>query len=91
MVLIIWDSIMCEGLEVILRIAVSILLILEDSLLAMHHHEILTFLDMMKTDECPDGGLNASRIGQLMMEHMALIEISPDILDALRNSQRPAS
>ncbi|CAJ1387789.1 unnamed protein product [Effrenium voratum] len=48
-VLILWDVIMCEGLPVILRIAVSILQVLKDSLLSMEFEEIIKFFKMMKT------------------------------------------
>lgn len=77
MVLIIWDVIVCEGLPVILRIAISILQVLKDSLLAMHFEEIIKFFKMMKTYEDEDGDLNAFRIGQLLMKHTESVKI-PD-------------
>eukprot|EP00401_Gymnodinium_catenatum_P004020 CAMPEP_0117569604 /NCGR_PEP_ID=MMETSP0784-20121206/58748_1 /TAXON_ID=39447 /ORGANISM="" /LENGTH=544 /DNA_ID=CAMNT_0005367591 /DNA_START=65 /DNA_END=1695 /DNA_ORIENTATION=- len=83
MVLIIWDVIVCEGLPVILRIAVSILQVLKDSLLSMHFEEIIRFFKMMKTYEDEDGELNAFRIGQLLMKHTEHVVIPDSILKYL--------
>jgi len=85
MVTIIWDVIICEGLEVVLRIAVSILQVLKDSLLAMQFEEIIRFFKMMKTYNDEDGELNAFRIGQLLMKHTELVKVPQNILDELRN------
>merc|ERR1719359_1466675 len=85
MVTIIWDVIICEGLPVVLRIAVSILQVLKDSLLAMQFEEIIRFFKMMKTYNDEDGELNAFRIGQLLMKHTELVKVPPNILDELRN------
>jgi len=87
MVMIIWDVIVCEGLPVVLRIAVSILQVLKDSLLSMHFEEIIKFFKMMKTYDDEDGELNASRIGQLLMKHTAHIEIPEHILEYLRSDE----
>merc|ERR1712151_1179995 len=83
MVMIIWDVIICEGLPVILRIAVSILHVLKDSLLAMHFEEIIKFFKMMKTYDDEEGELNAFRIGQLLMKHTEHIQIPDDVRDYL--------
>merc|ERR1719491_2749284 len=83
MVLIIWDVIICEGLPVILRIAVSILQVLKDSLLSMHFEEIIKFFKMMKTYDDEDGDLNAFRIGQLLMKHTELVQIPDQIMQYL--------
>jgi len=85
MVTIIWDAIICEGLEVLLRIAVSILQVLKDSLLAMQFEEIIKFFKMMKTYNDEDGELNAFRIGQLLMKHTELVKVPQNILDELRS------
>merc|ERR1719183_1403500 len=85
MVYIIWDVIICEGLPVILRIAVSILQVLKDSLLTMHFEEIIKFFKMMKTYDDEDGELNAFRIGQLLMKHTELVKVPQNILDELRS------
>merc|ERR1711957_166193 len=83
MVMIIWDVIVCEGLPVILRIAVSILQVLEDSLLSMRFEEIIKFFKMMKTYDDEDGELNAFRIGQLLMKHTEHVQISDRTLEYL--------
>merc|ERR1719401_2643682 len=84
MVMIIWDVIVCEGLPVILRIAVSILQVLKDSLLSMHFEEIIKFFKMMKTYDDEDGELNAFRIGQLLMKHTEHVKIPERTLEYLR-------
>jgi len=83
MVMIIWDVIICEGLPVILRIAVSILQVLKDSLLSMHFEEIIKFFKMMKTYDDEDGELNAFRIGQLLMKHTEHVQIPDRTLEYL--------
>eukprot|EP00927_Polykrikos_kofoidii_P050740 TRINITY_DN44620_c0_g1_i1.p1 TRINITY_DN44620_c0_g1~~TRINITY_DN44620_c0_g1_i1.p1 ORF type:complete len:367 (+),score=48.37 TRINITY_DN44620_c0_g1_i1:159-1259(+) len=83
MVMVIWDVIVCEGLPVILRIAVSILQVLKDSLLCMQFEEIIRFFKMMKTYEDEDGELNAYRIGQLLMKHTEHIVIPDRVLEYL--------
>eukprot|EP00930_Biecheleria_cincta_P032933 TRINITY_DN22809_c0_g1_i1.p1 TRINITY_DN22809_c0_g1~~TRINITY_DN22809_c0_g1_i1.p1 ORF type:complete len:477 (+),score=74.91 TRINITY_DN22809_c0_g1_i1:104-1432(+) len=83
MVMIIWDVIVCEGLPVILRIAVSILQVLKDSLLSMHFEEIIKFFKMMKTYDDEDGELNAFRIGQLLMKHTEHVNIPESTLEYL--------
>lgn len=84
MVIIIWDVIICEGLEVVLRIAVSILQVLKDSLMAMHFEEIIKFFKMMKTYDDEDSELNAFRIGQLLMKHTELVQVPENILSVLK-------
>lgn len=84
MVMIIWDVIVCEGLPVILRIAVSILQVLKDSLLSMHFEEIIKFFKMMKTYDDEDGELNAFRIGQLLVKHTENVQIPESTLEYLR-------
>lgn len=83
MVMIIWDVIICEGLPVILRIAVSILQVLKDSLLSMPFEEIIKFFKMMKTYDDQDGELNAFRIGQLLMKHTEHVQIPERTLEYL--------
>lgn len=83
MVMIIWDVIVCEGLPVILRIAVSILQVLKDSLLSMHFEDIIKFFKMMKTYDDEEGELNAFRIGQLLMKHTEHVQIPERTLEYL--------
>lgn len=86
MVMILWDVIMCEGLPVILRIAVSILQVLKDSLLSMEFEDIIKFFKMMKTYHDEDGELGAVKIGQLLMKHTEHVHIPDDTLQYLRPS-----
>jgi len=86
MVMILWDVIMCEGLPVILRIAVSILQVLKDSLLSMEFEEIIKFFKMMKTYHDEDGDLCAVKIGQLLMKHTEHVHIPDATLQYLRPS-----
>merc|ERR1740139_1700439 len=81
MVMIIWDVILCEGLPVILRIVVSILQVLKDSLLSMQFEDIIKFFKMMKTYDDDDGELNAFRIGQLLMKHTEHVNIPNRVLE----------
>merc|ERR1719230_705814 len=83
MVYVIWDVIVCEGLPVILRIAVSILQVLKDSLISMQFEDIIKFFKMMKTYDDEGGELNAFRIGQLLMKHTEHVVIPDRILDYL--------
>eukprot|EP00439_Symbiodinium_sp_Y106_P057650 s545_g8.t1 len=84
MVMILWDVIMCEGLTVILRIAVSILQVLKDSLLSMEFEEIIKFFKMMKTYHDEDGELGAVKIGQLLMKHTEQVHIPKETIQYLR-------
>lgn len=86
MVMILWDVIMCEGLPVILRIAVSILQVLKDSLLSMEFEDIIKFFKMMKTYHDEDGELCAVKIGQLLMKHTEHVHIPEETLQYLRPS-----
>lgn len=81
MVKIIWDTIVVEGLPVILKIAVSTLQVLKDSLLAMHFEDIIKFFKMMKTYDDDDGELNAVRIGQLLVRHTEHVSIPDSVLE----------
>jgi len=83
MVMIIWDVIVCEGLPVVLRIAVSILQVLKESLLYMQFEDIIKFFRMMRTYDDEDGELNAVRIGQLLMKHTEHVQIPERTLEHL--------
>lgn len=83
MVAIIWDVIVCEGLPVVLRIAISILQVLKESLLTMSIEEIVRFFKMMKTHDDKDGELGAHKIGQLLMKHTEHVLIPDKVLEYL--------
>jgi len=86
MVMILWDVIICEGLPEILRIAVSILQVLKDSLLSMEVEEIVKFFKMMKTYTDDDGELGAVKIGQLLMKHTEQVHIPQETIQYLHAS-----
>eukprot|EP00929_Paragymnodinium_shiwhaense_P092604 TRINITY_DN52560_c0_g1_i6.p1 TRINITY_DN52560_c0_g1~~TRINITY_DN52560_c0_g1_i6.p1 ORF type:complete len:356 (-),score=51.93 TRINITY_DN52560_c0_g1_i6:143-1210(-) len=79
-VLIIWDVIMCEGLQVALRIAVSILEVLKENLLKMTFEEIVRYFKQFKHYDDGSGALTANRIGQLLMQHTDHVRIADDVL-----------
>ncbi|CAK0912061.1 unnamed protein product, partial [Prorocentrum cordatum] len=85
MVMIIWDVIVTEGLPVILRIAVSILQVLKDSLLEMSLEDMAKFFKMMKSYETEDEELKSFRIGQLLMQHTVHVQIPEYIMEYLRS------
>merc|ERR1712187_149219 len=70
MVLIIWDVIICEGLPMILKIAMSILQALKHPLLNMSFEQIMMLFKLMKKYDDREGGdLKASQVGHLLLEH----------------------
>ncbi|CAK0912059.1 unnamed protein product, partial [Prorocentrum cordatum] len=83
--MIIWDVIVTEGLPVILRIAVSILQVLKDSLLEMSLEDMAKFFKMMKSYETEDEELKSFRIGQLLMQHTVHVQIPEYIMEYLRS------
>merc|ERR1712137_1352189 len=82
MVKIMWDTIIFDGLPVILKIAVSILFVLKDSLLTKSCEEIITFFKMMRIcDESDTGdGPDVNKIGQLLIKHAGTVKIPEHIL-----------
>jgi hypothetical protein len=82
-VLILWDSIICEGLPVILSVSVSLLKVLRNVLLKMEFEQIIRFFKTMKNgdEEC-----DAKIIGQLLVKQAALITIPKTLLRSLNTS-----
>lgn len=66
MVLIIWDSIICCGVEVMLSIAVALLGLLRHVLLTMHLEEIVCFFKMMRAE---DSDCDAVAIAQMVVKN----------------------
>ena len=85
-VLILWDSIICEGLPVILSVSISLLKVLRNVLLKMEFEQIIRFFKTMKNgdEEC-----DAKIIGQLLVKQAALITIPKSILRSLNTSGPP--
>eukprot|EP00929_Paragymnodinium_shiwhaense_P101840 TRINITY_DN65035_c0_g2_i1.p1 TRINITY_DN65035_c0_g2~~TRINITY_DN65035_c0_g2_i1.p1 ORF type:complete len:456 (-),score=83.74 TRINITY_DN65035_c0_g2_i1:123-1490(-) len=88
MVHIIWDVIMLEGLQVILRITMSILEVLKDSLLEMPFEEVIRFFKMMKCYKPEDNNLSCSRIGELLVKHTEHIVIPRHLLEYLNKEPK---
>ncbi|CAK0912062.1 unnamed protein product, partial [Prorocentrum cordatum] len=71
----------------LLRIAVSILQVLKDSLLEMSLEDMAKFFKMMKSYETEelDEELKSFRIGQLLMQHTVHVQIPEYIMEYLRS------
>jgi len=88
MVLIMWDAIICEGVPVILRIAVSILQVLKESLLNMHFEDIIVFFKKMRNYDDEEGtGIDATTIGRLLMKHTEHVVIPEHTLKFLSSTE----
>mmetsp|Transcript_29310 Transcript_29310/g.62306 ORF Transcript_29310/g.62306 Transcript_29310/m.62306 type:complete len:471 (-) Transcript_29310:13-1425(-) len=74
MVLIIWDSIVCCGVEVMLPIAVALLGLLRDTLMAMHFEEIVCFFKMMRAE---DSDVDTVAIAQMVVK-IGHVTVVPD-------------
>lgn len=81
-VVIIWDAILLEGLPVLLRIGVSVLLVLRNHLLSMQMEEIIIFLRKMKTvgSDGVDHDLG-ERTGQFLVKRMNSVHISRELVE----------
>lgn len=86
-VLIIWDVIIFEGLPVVIRVAVSVLRLFKESLLAMHLEDIVKFFKKMKTYEGEDGGLKTARGGQMLMKRTEDVSIPEEVLRYLADTE----
>jgi len=65
MVLVIWDAIICDGLECILPITVALLEVLEPTLLSLQFEDVIRFFRAMRAGEM---GCNFASIGRLVIE-----------------------
>lgn len=83
MVLVLWDVIICEGLPVLLQIAISTLEVQRETLLTIGLEDIVKFFRLMKSGENADPP--AARIGQLLLRHAAHVDIPKHLLDILEN------
>ena len=82
-VLVIWDSIMCDGLPVIVSVTVTLLQVLRDVLIKMDFEEVIRFFKSMKTGE---EQFDAAMIGRLLVRHSGEISIPPSMLKQLRSN-----
>lgn len=81
MVVIIWDAIFCEGLHVILKVALALLRGLRGELLSMHLHDIVRFLKSMRSYSDEDSDLKAFDVGLQLLraaQQITLPEISAE-------------
>ena len=85
-VLILWDSIICDGLPVVLSLSISLLKVLKNVLIRMEFEQIIKFFKTMKNgdEEC-----DAKIIGQLLVKQSALVSIPRDILRSLASNTPP--
>lgn len=79
-VLIIWDSIMCKGLPVLLHTTVVLLKEVEHVLMAMNFEDIMKFFRDMKFSKAE---ADAVAIGQMLMKRGSEIKIPPGVLQQL--------
>ncbi len=79
-VLILWDSIIAEGLPVIITLSVSLLKVLKNVLIKMEFEQIIKFFKTMRNgdEEC-----DAQIIGQLLVKQAGLITIPKEVLRSL--------
>lgn len=79
-VLILWDSIIADGLPVVLTLSVSLLKVLKNVLMKMDFEQIIKFFKTMRNgdEEC-----DAQIIGQLLVKQACLITIPKDLLKSL--------
>lgn len=82
-VLILWDSIICDGLPVVLSLSISLLKVLKNVLIKMEFEQIIKFFKTMKNgdEEC-----DARIIGQLLVKQACLITIPKSILRSLTSA-----
>ena len=87
-VLILWDSIIADGLPVVLTLSVSLLKVLKNVLMKMDFEQIIKFFKTMRNgdEEC-----DAQIIGQLLVKQACLITIPKDLLKSLSAPAPPLS
>eukprot|EP00929_Paragymnodinium_shiwhaense_P009106 TRINITY_DN113154_c0_g1_i1.p1 TRINITY_DN113154_c0_g1~~TRINITY_DN113154_c0_g1_i1.p1 ORF type:complete len:361 (+),score=57.25 TRINITY_DN113154_c0_g1_i1:122-1204(+) len=91
MVLIIWDVIVLEGPEVLLKVVITILFVLKDTILSMRFDEIVKFFKQMKGEYARDESGDRQppwEIGQLLMKHTQKVEL-PEAVVQLLGSEAP--
>ena len=85
-VLILWDSIITDGLPVVLSLSISLLKVLKNVLLKMEFEQIIKFFKTMRNgdEEC-----DAQIIGQLLVKQACLITIPKELLRTLSSPIPP--
>lgn len=80
-VVIIWDAILCEGLHVVLKIALTLLRGLRGQLLCMDMHDMVRYIQSMQNYNDEDGDLKAFEVGLQLVraaQEVTLPEISTE-------------
>mmetsp|Transcript_51093 Transcript_51093/g.119623 ORF Transcript_51093/g.119623 Transcript_51093/m.119623 type:complete len:450 (-) Transcript_51093:39-1388(-) len=88
MVMIIWDMIVYEGLPFVLRLAIAILQVLKESLLAMKFEDIIDFFKKLKRcaeNESDTANLDAPHLGQLLIKHSQHVQIPSGIMELIQS------
>jgi hypothetical protein len=82
-VLILWDSVISDGLPVVLTLSISLLKVLKNVLLKMDFEQIIKFFKTMRNgdEEC-----DAKIIGQLLVKQASAIIIPKEVLRTLNTS-----
>lgn len=101
MVLVIWDSIVCCGIESVLTITVALLGTVRNVLLTMSFEEIFKFFKVMKVMRTADSSNDAAAAGRLVVLHGGRISVPADVArklsdplpctDSARSAYSPAS
>eukprot|EP00928_Gymnodinium_smaydae_P087868 TRINITY_DN72058_c0_g1_i1.p1 TRINITY_DN72058_c0_g1~~TRINITY_DN72058_c0_g1_i1.p1 ORF type:complete len:371 (+),score=92.25 TRINITY_DN72058_c0_g1_i1:116-1228(+) len=82
-VLNIWDAVIAEGFPVVLRLAVTLLMVMQHHLLAMEMEDIISFLKLMRSPGANAGEVSSSKIGYMLLRDMDEIELSDALLQYL--------
>lgn len=82
MVLVFWDAIICGGLQEILPISLSVLQLLQSTLLSMKFEEIVSFFKTMRSREQEECDFES--IGRIAVQGSEQIGMPEQILDVLR-------
>lgn len=85
-VLILWDSVISDGLPLVISLSISLLKVLKNVLLKMDFEQIIKFFKTMRNgdEEC-----DAKIIGQLLVKQASLITIPKEVLRTLTASSPP--
>jgi len=81
LVVTIWDAIICEGLLVAIKVAVSILTSLQEPLLAMRFQDIATAFKTMRRHADGEGEWKAFEAGHLLIRQAAMVEVPERLLE----------
>jgi hypothetical protein len=83
-VLVLWDALFSEGLEVLLVVTVALLKVLKDVLISMDFEEVIRFFKTMKTGE--ESSFDAALIGRLLVRHGENLELPSRLMKTLKDN-----